>query len=61
MKRITTDIDDRQDKAFAKLSPKKRGRGVSRNEHIRRALDIYLSTPSIMAELKRAKRLQTSD
>jgi hypothetical protein len=38
-----------------KLAPKKREGRISGNEHIRRALDIYFSTPSIMRDLKAVK------
>lgn len=51
MKAVTTDLEERQ---IADLDIIATGR-ISRAEHIRRAIDIYLSHPSIAKELAEKK------
>jgi hypothetical protein len=48
---LSTYIERSQDDALNSISTKR----TTKQEHIRRALDIYFSTPSIMRELKAAK------
>jgi hypothetical protein len=54
MKLIHIKITDTQAEALAVLSPKKREGRPSAADHIRRALDMYLSTPAMQADLKAA-------
>jgi hypothetical protein len=48
---LSTYIERSQDEALDSISTKR----MTKQEHIRRALDIYFSTPSIQRDLKAAK------
>jgi predicted transcriptional regulator len=49
MKVITVRIKDDIDNQLEKISDFR----IPKSEHVRRAIDVYLSTPSVQRELKR--------
>lgn len=53
LKMVSTDLEERQIDLLDKISSKR----LRRAEHIRRAIDMYLSQPAIQVELKGKKKV----